>query len=47
MAAKSAIQLRHRPPQECRGARLHRAGKGDIIVNDKPVDVFFSRETGR
>lgn len=22
-------------------------GKGDIIVNDKPVDVFFSRETGR
>ncbi len=24
-----------------------KAGKGDIIVNDKPVDVFFSRETGR
>ncbi len=23
------------------------AGKGDIVVNDKPVDVFFSRETGR
>ncbi len=22
-------------------------GKGDIIVNGKPVDVFFSRETGR
>ena len=22
-------------------------GKGDIIVNDKPVDIFFSRETGR
>ncbi len=22
-------------------------GKGNIIVNDKPVDVFFSRETGR
>jgi len=22
-------------------------GKGDIVVNDKPVDVFFSRETGR
>jgi small subunit ribosomal protein S9 len=22
-------------------------GKGDILVNDKPVDVFFSRETGR
>jgi small subunit ribosomal protein S9 len=22
-------------------------GKGDFIVNDKPVDVFFSRETGR
>ena len=24
-----------------------KAGKGDIMVNDKPVDVFFSRETGR
>ena len=24
-----------------------KAGKGDIIVNDKPVDTFFSRETGR
>jgi small subunit ribosomal protein S9 len=22
-------------------------GNGDIIVNGKPVDVFFSRETGR
>ena len=22
-------------------------GKGDIIVNDKPIDAFFSRETGR
>jgi small subunit ribosomal protein S9 len=22
-------------------------GKGDIIVNDKPVDTFFSRQTGR
>ena len=22
-------------------------GKGDIIVNDKPIDVYFSRETGR
>ncbi len=22
-------------------------GKGDITVNDKPVDEFFSRETGR
>lgn len=22
-------------------------GKGDIVVNEKPVDVFFSRETGR
>ncbi len=22
-------------------------GKGNIMVNDKPVDVFFSRETGR
>ncbi|MGC2458376.1 MAG: 30S ribosomal protein S9 [Gallionellaceae bacterium] len=24
-----------------------RPGKGKIVVNDKPVDVFFSRETGR
>ena len=24
-----------------------KSGKGDIIVNDKPVDTFFSRETGR
>ena len=22
-------------------------GKGSIVVNDKPVDQFFSRETGR
>lgn len=22
-------------------------GKGDIVVNNKPVDIFFSRETGR
>jgi small subunit ribosomal protein S9 len=22
-------------------------GKGEIIVNDKPIDEFFSRETGR
>ena len=22
-------------------------GKGDIVINDKPLDVFFSRETGR
>jgi small subunit ribosomal protein S9 len=24
-----------------------KVGKGDIVVNDKPLDVFFSRETGR
>jgi small subunit ribosomal protein S9 len=24
-----------------------KTGKGEIIVNDKPVDTFFSRETGR
>ncbi|MDA8093498.1 MAG: 30S ribosomal protein S9 [Betaproteobacteria bacterium] len=22
-------------------------GRGNIVVNDKPVDVYFSRETGR
>lgn len=24
-----------------------RAGSGQFVVNDKPVDTFFSRETGR
>ena len=24
-----------------------KAGKGDIVVNNKPVDLYFSRETGR
>ena len=24
-----------------------KAGKGDIVVNGRPVDTFFSRETGR
>ena len=24
-----------------------KTGVGNIVVNDKPVDVFFSRETGR
>ena len=24
-----------------------KTGSGKIVVNDKPVDVFFSRETGR
>ena len=24
-----------------------KSGSGNIVVNDKPVDVFFSRETGR
>ena len=29
-------------------ARVYiKPGKGDIVVNDKPVDIFFSRETGR
>jgi small subunit ribosomal protein S9 len=29
-------------------ARVYiRPGKGDIVVNGKPVDDFFSRETGR
>jgi small subunit ribosomal protein S9 len=29
-------------------ARVYlRPGKGDIVVNGKPVDEFFSRETGR
>ena len=26
---------------------FRKAGKDNIVVNDKPVDVFFSRETGR
>ncbi|MEQ1720808.1 MAG: 30S ribosomal protein S9 [Nitrosomonas sp.] len=24
-----------------------RPGKGSIVINDKPLDTFFSRETGR
>ena len=29
-------------------ARVYlKRGKGNIVVNGKPVDVFFSRETGR
>jgi small subunit ribosomal protein S9 len=24
-----------------------KAGKGDIVVNEKPLDQYFSRETGR
>ncbi len=24
-----------------------KAGKGNIVVNDKPLDLYFSRETGR
>jgi small subunit ribosomal protein S9 len=29
-------------------ARVYlRSGTGKFVVNDKPVDVFFSRETGR
>jgi small subunit ribosomal protein S9 len=24
-----------------------KSGKGNIVVNDKPVDLYFSRETGR
>lgn len=24
-----------------------KAGKGSIVVNDKPLDIYFSRETGR
>jgi small subunit ribosomal protein S9 len=24
-----------------------KAGKGNIVVNDKPLDIYFSRETGR
>src|SRR3982074_2920256 len=35
-------------PRTNAGARVFiKAGKGQIIVNGKSVDVFFSRETGR
>lgn len=34
--------------RKCAIARVFiKPGKGDIVVNDKPLDVFFSRETGR
>ena len=48
-----AIMQRHHPHygtgrRKSATARVYmRPGKGDIIVNGKPVDEFFSRETGR
>ena len=41
------LQLWYRAPQKCGGAGIHETGQGLITVNDKPVDEFFSRETGR
>jgi len=44
-----AIQqnLRHRPTQ-IRGGRVFlRKGSGSIVVNGKPLDLFFGRETSR
>jgi small subunit ribosomal protein S9 len=48
-----AIMQRHHPHygtgrRKSATARVYmKPGKGDIIVNGKPVDEFFSRETGR
>ena len=48
-----AIMQRHHPHygtgrRKSAVARVYmRPGKGDITVNGKPVDEFFSRETGR
>ena len=48
-----AIMQRHHPHygtgrRKSATARVYmRPGKGDITVNGKPVDEFFSRETGR
>ncbi len=34
--------------RKCAVARVYlKRGKGNIVVNGKPVDIFFSRETGR
>ena len=48
-----AIMQRHHPHygtgrRKSATARVYmKPGKGDITVNGKPVDEFFSRETGR
>ena len=48
-----AIMQRHHPHygtgrRKSATARVYmKPGKGDIIVNGRPVDEFFSRETGR
>jgi len=48
-----AIMQRHHPHygtgrRKSATARVYmKPGKGEIIVNGKPVDEFFSRETGR
>ena len=41
-------ELRHRPAQDLDGARAYmQNGTGKITVNERPLDEFFGRETGR
>ncbi len=49
MAAKQQVQFNYGTGRRKSAvARVFiKPGKGDIVVNDKPVDIFFSRETGR
>lgn len=49
MAAQQAVQKNYGTGRRKSAvARVYlRAGTGSIVVNGKPVDEFFSRETGR
>jgi len=49
MAAKQQLQYNYGTGRRKSAvARVYiKPGNGNIVVNDKPVDVFFSRETGR
>jgi ribosomal protein L13 len=41
------LQLRNRSSQDAVARVFMKPGTGNIVVNGKPVDEFFSRETGR
>ena len=41
------LQLRYGSSQNCGCSCFYQAGLGNIVVNGKPLDQFFSRETGR
>jgi ribosomal protein S9 len=39
------LELRHRPSQVVGGTRLHQEGHGQIVVNGKPIEQYFGRQT--